>query len=94
MGLGKQLEKDIKEGFLEEALKQDFDELSSKKWGRRDMTSSTEGAARVRLQGLESRGPTGDTRKFCNARINQLCLTVDGHFTGLQRGLSLSSLVL
>ena len=31
MGLGKQLEKDIKEGFLEEALKQDFDELSSKK---------------------------------------------------------------
>lgn len=58
------------------------------------MTSSTEGAARVRLQGLESRGPTGDTRKFGNARINQLCLTVDGHFTGLQRGLSLSSLVL
>ena len=36
------------------------------------MTSSTQGAARVIVQGLESRGPTGDTRKFGSARINQL----------------------
>ena len=85
-------EKKIKEGFMEEVvLRQDFDELSSKKWGRRDMTSSTQRAARVIVQGLESRGPTGDTRKFGSARINQLYWTVDGHFTGLQRGFSLSS---
>lgn len=52
------------------------------------MASSTEGAAGTSAQGLESGGPTGETPKFGNARRNQLYLTVDGHFTGLQRGLS------
>lgn len=91
MGLGKQLwEENQGRLYGGGGIELDFDELSSKKWGR-DMTSSTEGDARVIVWRLESRGPTGDIRKFGSARINQLYWTVDGNFTGLQRGLSLSS---